>query len=649
MEHLSHYPSVSVVVPARNAADGLRTTLPAILAQEYAGSIEIVVADGSDTAETAELIRQHFPTVRLVPNPNRTISAGLNRAIAVSTGEVVVRCDSYASLPLGYIQHAVKTLIRTGSANVGGRQYAVGDAFVERAVALGQNIPLGVGCSLYRLGGKDGPTDTVYLGVFRRDVLEAVGKFDSTLLRNEDYVLNWKIRKIGGIVWFDSKLVVKYRPREDIRALVKQYFASGRWKGVVTLRYPESTRPRHIAGPVLTVGLVASAAGVLSGIPLVWAGIFPLTYLLVLLSEAVRVGIRRRDSAAVVLPLVLMVMHLSWGVGFCYSLLPVLKQGRTRCRQPFSGKAAVWTSPSISLEAPSLQMPISVLRPAEQAVSLANGVEHVTAAGSRLSVMILTWNSAGKIEPCLEALLQGTRVPDEIIVVENGSKDQTRAVLAMQFPFVRVIENTINLGVARARNQGLAAARGTYVLVLDDDATMQPEALAQLVAVLDANPTVALCGPQLLNTAHEPISANLTFPTLSHKIRRWGTVEQRNGSTWDNSISGRMREVDYVIGACQLIRRAALDEVGLYDEHIFYGPEDIDFCLRLRQAGWRITLQPAARVIHAEQRIARSIFSPIGRKHAAGLGHYFWKHRYGLSQSRLYKRLPTFSPVSHLL
>lgn len=649
MEHLSHYPSVSVVVPARNAADGLRTTLPAILAQEYAGSIEVIVADGSDTEETAELIRQHFPTVRLVPNPNYTISTGLNRAIAASTGEVVVRCDAYALLPLGYVQRAVKTLIRAGSASVGGRQYAVGDTFVERAVALGQNIPLGVGCPLHRLGGKDGPTETVYLGVFRRDVLEAVGKFDPTLLRNEDYVLNWKIRKIGGIVWFDSKLVVKYRPRENLRALGKQYFASGRWKSVVTLRYPESTLPRHVAGPLLTVGLVASAAGVLSGIPLVWVGIFPLTYLLVLLSEAVRVGIRRRDSAAVVLPLVLMIMHLSWGVGFYCPLLSVLKQGRTRCRQPFSGKAAVWTSPSISLEAPSLEMPISVPWPAEQAASLANVVEHVTAAGSRLSVVILAWNSVGKIEPCLEALLQGTWVPDEIIVVDNDSKDQTRAVLAMRFPSVRVIENTINRGVAPARNQGLVAARGTYVLVLDDDTIMQPEALARLVAVLDASPTVALCGPQLLNTAHEPISTPLTFPTLAHKARRWGRAERRNGGPWDNSLSGRMREVDYVIGACQLIRRAALDEVGLYDEHIFYGPEDIDFCLRLRQAGWRIVIQPAAQVIHAEQRIARSVFSPIGRKHISGLAHYFWKHRYGLSQSRLYERLPTFSPVSHSL
>lgn len=649
MEHLSNYPSVSVVIPVRNAAEGLRTVLPAILAQEYAGSMEVVVADGSETAETVELIRQHFPTVRLVLNPDRTISAGMNRAIAVSTGEVVVRCDAYALFPPGYIQRAVETLIRTGSANVGGQQYTTGHTLVGRAAALGQNVLIGVGGARYRLGGRDGPTDTVYLGVFRRDVLEAVGKFDPILLRNEDYMINWKIRKIGGLVWFDSKLVVTYSSRSNIRALMKQYFDSGRWKCVVVWWYPKSIRPRHVAGPILIVGLVASVANLLSSTPSVWAWTLPLTYLLVVLGEAVRVGIRLRDSAAVLLPFVLTLMHLSWGAGFFCPPLLALKQGRTRRWRPFSRKARAWTSPSISLRASSLEIPISGPRPAEQAASLANGAEYATAAGPRLSVVILTWNSTGKIEPCLESLGQGTQVPDEIIIVDNGSKDTTRGVLAMQFPAVRVISNTFNQGVARARNQGLAAACGTYLLVLDDDTTVQPEALDRLVAVLETNPTVALCGPQLLSSAHEPMSINLTFPTLSHKLRQWGMAERWKGSPWDNNISGRMRDVDYVIGACQLIRRAALDEIGLYDEHIFYGPEDIDLCLRLRQAGWRVIFQPAAQVIHAEQRRARSVFSPIGRKHTAALGYYFWKHRYGLSRSQLYKRLLTFSPVSHSL
>lgn len=641
--------SVSVIIPARNAADGLRCALPAILAQKYAGSIEIVVADGSDTEETNELIRQYFPTVQIVPNPGRTISTGINRALTRSTGEIVVRCDAYAVLPPHYVQRAVETLIRTGAHNVGGRQRTVGHTFIERAAAVGQSIPLGVGDAHYRLGGAEGPTDTVYLGVFRRHVLEAIGRFDSTLLRNEDYALNWQIRKTGGVVWYDPALVVTYRPRGSFRALARQYFDYGRWKCMVVWRYPRSIRVRQVVAPLLLLGLAASAVGAWINMSL-GASVLPLVYLLLLLGEAVRVGVRRREPAAVLLPLVLIVMHLSWGVGFFCPPLATRKKRAALMHQPLSGKAMTRTpQPLFPSESGSAGSPIEQAWPVKQEGASAIGAESVAKAGSYISVVILTWNSVGKIEPCIESLGQGTQVPDEIIVVDNGSKDITRAVLAEQFPGVRVIRNTYNLGVARARNQGLTSARGTSVLVLDDDTIMQSEALARLVAVLDTNPTVAMCGPQLLNTALESISTELTFPTLSHKVRRWGAVERRNGSPWDNNISGRMREVDYVIGACQLIRRAALDEIGLYDEHIFYGPEDIDFCLRLRQAGWRIILQPAAQVIHAEQGIARSIFSPIGRKHTAGLGHYFCKHRYGLSRSQLDKRLPTFSLVSHSL
>ena len=641
--------SVSVIIPARNAADGLRCALPAILAQKYAGSIEIVVADGSDTEETNELIRQHFPTVQIVPNPGRTISTGINRALTRSTGEIVVRCDAYAVLPPHYVQRAVETLIRTGAHNVGGRQRTVGHTFIERAAALGQSIPLGVGDAHYRLGGAEGPTDTVYLGVFRRHVLEAIGRFDSTLLRNEDYALNWQIRRTGGVVWYDPALVVTYRPRGSFRALARQYFDYGRWKCMVVWRYPRSVRVRQVLAPLLLLGLAASAVGAWINMSL-GASVLPLVYLLLLLGEAVRVGVRRREPAAVFLPLVLIMMHLSWGAGFFCPPWATRKKGAAPMRQPFSGKAITRTPPPLfPSESRSAGPTIEQAWPVKQGGASAIGAESVAKADSYISVVVLTWNSASRVKPCLESLESGTRVPDEVIVVDNGSLDGTCEILAEQFPDTRVIRNTYNKGVARARNQGLAAAHGIYVLALDDDAIMQPEALDRLVAVLDANPIAALCGPQLLNTAYEPISTNLKFPTLLHKIRRWGTMGPRNSSPLDNDIRDRMCEVDYVIGACQLLRRAALDEIGLYDEHIFYGPEDIDFCLRLRQAGWRIILQPAAQVIHAEQGIARSISSSIGRKHMSGLWYYFWKHRYGRSRSQLYKRFPTLPPVSHSL
>ena len=647
MRDLPRYPSVSVIVPARDATDGLRTSLPAILTQEYAGSIEVLVADGSETGETREFIRQHYPSVRLVPNPARTISEGINRALGMSTGRVVVRCDAHATLPPGYIRRAVETLMRTGAVNVGGRQHAVGISFVERAAALAQSIPLGVGDARYRLGGSDGPTDTVYLGVLRRESLEAVGRFDPTLLRNEDYALNWQIRRTGGVVWYDSAVAVTYRPRGRLRALALQYFDYGRWKCVVAWRYPRSLRLRHVAAPLLILGLGVSAVGAWGGVPLLLT--FPFIYFLTLVGEAVRAGIGRRDPTAVLLPLVLLIMHLAWGIGFFCPPRSIRKNGRDRTRPSFSKESTERTLKS-SFPEDEGGAPVSPMtgqtNARGQRSAVANGAASVAEAGREVSTVILTWNSAGKIEPCLESLGRGTQVPDEIIVVDNGSTDQTRAVFAEQFPSVRVIANEHNRGVARARNQGLAVARGAYLLVLDDDTFVLPDALARLVSVLDTNPTVAVCGPQLVNSACQPVSLDRSFPTLLHKVKRWGETSPPNEFSFGNGMSGGLQEVNSVIGACQLIRRTALDEVGLYDEHIFYGPEDIDFCLRLHQAGWQVVCEPAARVIHAEQRIARSVWSEIGRKHAAGLVYYFWKHRYGLSRKRLYAHLPTNSPAS---
>lgn len=641
-----HYPPVSVVIPSRDAADGLRIVLPAILAQKYEGRVEVIVADGSRTKETVEMLRQCFPMVQIVLNPERVTSTGINWALTRATGEIVVRCDAYAVLPPNYIQRAVETLIRTGACNVGGRQHAVGGTFIERAIALGQNIPLGVGNAFYRLDRGEGPTDTVYLGVFRRDVLKDVGNFDPTLLRNEDYEINWQIRAAGGIVWYNPTLVVNYKPRGTFRSLMKQYFDYGRWKRLIVGRYPRSIRVRQVIPPVLLLGLAVSAVGLWIDVSL-WASAVPLVYILVLLGETVRVGVRYREPAAVFLPLVLLSIHLSWGAGFFCPPSTIRKRGSVPIRRPFSRKATARTPQHLfPSEARFAGLPMEQAWSVEQEGALEISAEGAAKADSHISVVILTWNSVGKIESCLEALGQEARVHDEIIVVDNGSKDQTQTVLATRFPSVRVVENITNQGVARARNQGLMMAQGEYVLVLDDDTIIQPEAIARMVSVLDTHPTVGMCGPQLLDVARWPIEIGLRFPTISDKVRSWRKSSLQNDRALGSGTFDRVREVDYVVGACQLVRRAALDEIGGYDEHIFYGPEDIDLCLRLRRAGWQVVCQPAAQVIHAEQRIARSILSRIGWKHMSGLLHYFWKHRYGLSRKRASVPLPTSSPAS---
>ncbi len=319
---------VSVIIPTRNDEEALSTALDSVLAQKYSGPIEVIIADGSDTPATEEMLQKRYPAVRVVPNREQSISAGLNLALQEAAGDVIVRCDTRAVLPPDYVKRAVATLARTGAANVGGRQKAAGSTVFERAVAMATTTFLGVGDARHRLGGPEGPIDTVYLGAWYRKTLEAAGGFDSALIRNEDFELNWRLRRRGETVWFDPQLEAVYRPRDNLRALVRQYFDYGRWKSVVLMTYPASLRARQLAAPLLVLGLAASIALGLAG--MIWAALaIPLVYLLTITLGAAVIGIRRRDPAAILIPLVLATIHLSWGIGF---FLP--PRGRLRKNPP---------------------------------------------------------------------------------------------------------------------------------------------------------------------------------------------------------------------------------------------------------------------------------------------------------------------------
>jgi len=253
-----------------------------------------------------------------------------------------------------------------------------------------------------------------------------------------------------------------------------------------------------------------------------------------------------------------------------------------------------------------------------------------------LSIVILTWDSRALLEACLAALPAATApLVSETIVVDNGSRDGTAQWLA-GCPNLTTIVNPRNRGVAPARNQGIRVARGDFIALLDVDAVATPGSLATLVTHLRVVTDVGLVGPKLVSPDGSLQYSCRRFPTLLDKLlrrlpERWGRavaddVELRS---WDHAS---VRAVDYVIGACQVIRRAALDEVGLLEERIFYGPEDVDLCLRLQRAGWGVEYVPQAVVVHLERRVTRRLLSTLTARHLHGLGYYFWKHRYLLTR-----------------
>jgi succinoglycan biosynthesis protein ExoA len=316
----SAYPGVSVVMPVLDEERHLRQAVTRVLEQDYPGPVEVVVALGPSrdrTDEVAGELAAEDPRVRLVANPTGATGAGLNRAVAATRHDVVVRLDGHALVPPDYVRVAVETLTRTGADNVGGVMAAAGDTDFERAVAAAMTSPIGVGQASFHTGGVEGPAPTVYLGVFRKEVLRRLGGYDESFLRAQDWELNHRIREGGGLVWFTPLLTVSYRPRSTLRALARQYRDYGRWRRVVMREHGGTASLRYLAPPVTVLAVVAGAAVGLT----VWrpALLAPLGYAVGVLVGSALVGRGLPWAARAWLPVVLPTMHGSWGIGFLTS------------------------------------------------------------------------------------------------------------------------------------------------------------------------------------------------------------------------------------------------------------------------------------------------------------------------------------------
>lgn len=300
----------------------LAEAVHAVLGQDYDGPVELVMALGPSADRTDEIaaeIESGDPRVRVVRNPTGRTPTALNAAVrALSDAvEVVVRVDGHGVLDRDYVRKATGLLEETGAANVGGRMDAEGVTPFERAVAAAMTSRLGVGPSAFHTGGREGPADSVYLGVFRRNWLERMGGYDERFVRAQDWELNHRVRDAGGVVWFSPELRVAYRPRATLRALARQYRDYGRWRRVVAREHVGTMSLRYLAPPVALVGVVAGLLGGVAWRPL-WAA--PAAYATVTTIGGLAVSDPRlRPGDRLWLPLVLPAMHLSWGWGFLTS------------------------------------------------------------------------------------------------------------------------------------------------------------------------------------------------------------------------------------------------------------------------------------------------------------------------------------------
>ena len=323
-------PLVTIVVPCYNEQNTIGLLLEAVYRQTYPRSeMEVILADGMSTdgtrARVAEFQASHADlAVHIVDNPRRIIPAALNCALAAANGEIIVRLDAHSAPFPDYVARCVAALEAGLGDNVGGVwEISPGrEGWLARSIALAASHRLGVGDALYRYATQPASVDTVPFGAFCKSTFDRLGWFDETLLTNEDYEFNARLRLSGGRVWLDPAIRSQYFARPTLAALARQYFRYGYWKRQMLRRYPSTLRWRQALPPLFVVSLVVLALAALFLPAARWLlAAEVIFYLLVLLAGSVRPAGKAGDPRLLAgIPAAIAVMHLCWGGGFLLSL-----------------------------------------------------------------------------------------------------------------------------------------------------------------------------------------------------------------------------------------------------------------------------------------------------------------------------------------
>jgi succinoglycan biosynthesis protein ExoA len=324
-------PKVSVIVPCYNEQSTIRLLLDALHQQTYPRAhMEVIISDGMSQDHTREAVaafQKDFPDleVRLVDNPLRNIPSGVNRGIEASRGEIIVRFDGHAKPYPDYVENCVTAHHQGRGENVGGvweiRPGA--ETWIAKSIAVAAAHPLGVGDALYRHAKQAAEVDTVPFGSFRRTLIEKVGFFDESLLTNEDYEFNARVRKSGGRIWLDPSIRSIYFARPTLLELIRQYWRYGYWKWRMLRRYPDTLRWRQALPPlfVLSVVVLALLSTFYSFARTVLTAEL-LLYFSILILTGLRAALQQGKTYLVLgLPLAIPAMHFAWGSGFLWSIL----------------------------------------------------------------------------------------------------------------------------------------------------------------------------------------------------------------------------------------------------------------------------------------------------------------------------------------
>ena len=318
---MAKLPSLSFVLPIRNEVEFIRECLEAVRAQDFAGElVDIIVVDGMSDDGTKDIlaeIARTEPRLKVIQNPARIVPVAMNLGIEQASGDIVIRVDGHAIIPRDYARCCVESLLEEKVECVGGAIDSVGTSYAGAGIAAAMSSPFGVGGFGFRTAGTERtpvPVATVPFGAFRKEVFAAVGFFNETMVRHQDYEFNYRLRKSGGRILLLPWVRVKYYVRSNLKALWRQYWGYGLWKGRMLRTYPESLKLRHLVPPLFVLALAGSACLAMISTGGLWSLALLLgAYAAFLLAATGALAVKGHAGVAPILPVILAIMHVSWG------------------------------------------------------------------------------------------------------------------------------------------------------------------------------------------------------------------------------------------------------------------------------------------------------------------------------------------------
>lgn len=316
--------TVLVAIPALDEAAFIGATLDALMAgSERMTQVTIVVADGGSTDATRSIVEQRrarYPNIRLIDNPGRLQSAGVNRVVeqcATPRHRILVRVDAHSHYPPGYVLAVADSLLAHDTAALATVMDSVGDSCFQRGAAWAMETRLGSGGSGHRGGVTSGYVDHGHHAGFRLDIWRKVGGYDTGFAANEDAELDHRIGQAGGRIWLDANIRLGYVMRPTLRKLARQYWRYGKGRAQTILRHSMRPRLRQMIPPVVVLAH-------LTALPLavIWppALFVPLAYVLILCAVALSLALRHRSLCAIWAAPALLAMHHAWGAGFLWHM-----------------------------------------------------------------------------------------------------------------------------------------------------------------------------------------------------------------------------------------------------------------------------------------------------------------------------------------